>query len=302
MIDEVVQIAYKHIKTSQRRAFRSTYQDLQPYNPIIIAFENYVYAKRRRTDFSFYFKFKDFYNLAYARLQKPPKFIREYALNILKSEIGEFALIRPETLDGFWFERDSLTGKSLIPRTLTYAKVLDSDVFLDHALKRLIPKNQLKNNHLSLALNSSWNLCQIGTVTSHGIKIGSKLVFKMPIDHLRYLHPCAKAIKIVEDFTELFSINEVLLHLNFAFKTVWASIELITPENERFSAREKWVKLLTNSLLSELSVEAYYNSKALDCKMILSGINHIKFRLNGGNDSNVWNNNVKIYSGILVVG
>lgn len=299
MIEEIVQIAYKHIKTSQQKAFRSTYQALQYFNPIIIAFENYVYDERRRTDFSFYFKFKDFHDLAYARSQRPPRFIREYALNILKSQIGELALQSPETLDGFWFERDS---KSIIPRTLTYAKVLNSDIYLDYAIKKLITPNQLKNNSMAHALNSSWNLCQIGTVTSYGFEIGSKLVFKMPIDHLRYLDPCSKAIQIVEDFRELFCTSEVLLHLNFSFNTVWASIELITPQNERFSAEGKWVKLLKYSFLSELSVEAYYNSNVLDCKMVLSGINHIKFRLIGGNDSIEWKNNVKIYSGILVVG
>ena len=299
MIEEIVQIAYKHIQTSQRKDFRSTYQALQYFNPIIIAFENYVYAKRRRTDFSFYFKFKDFHDLAYSRSQKPPRLIRAYALNILKSQIGELALRSPETLDGFWFERDS---KSLIPRTLTYAKVLDSDVFLDYAMKKLIPPNQLKNNNMAHALNLCWKLCQIGTVTSYGFKIGSKLVFKMPIDHLRYLNPCSKAIQIVEDFSELFSVSEVLLHLNFAFDNVWASIELITPFNERFSAKDKWVKLLKYSFLSELPVEAYYNSKTFDCKMLLSGINHIKFRLNADKNISAWNANVKIYSGILVVG
>lgn len=299
MIEEIVQISYKHIKTSQRKAFRSTYQSLHYFNPIIIAFENYVYDKRRRTDFSFYFKFKDFHDLAYARLKRPPRFIREYALNILKSQIGHLAVQSPETLDGFWFERDS---KSLIPRTLTYAKVLDSDLFLDYAMKKLIQPNLLKNNIMAQALNSSWNLCQIGTVTSYGLKIGSKLVFKMPIDHLGYLNPCLQSIKIVEDFRELFSISEVLLHLNFSFNTVWASIELITPKNERFSAKEKWVKLLKYSFCSELSVEGYYNSNALDCKIIVSGINHIKFRLNAGKKSSAWNANVKIYSGVLVVG
>lgn len=128
------------------------------------------------------------------------------------------------------------------------------------------------------------------------------MVFKMPIDDLRYLNPCSKAIQIVEDFSALFSISEVLLHLNFAFDNIWASVELITPQNERFSAKEKWIKLLKYTFLSELSVEAYYNSNTLDCKMILSGVNHIKFRLNAGENTSSWNANVKIYSGILVVG
>ena len=293
MKSAINKLAKLHIRASQISEFNSINDTITPYNPVTYAFENYPNNPNRNSDFSFYFEEKDFIKMQ----ESLDRDISSYSKRVFSSEIGEIALNNKDIFEGYWLEKD--WKSNVFNRTLIYATIKNHNI----AKKELIDfRIQEQLNRLFTASEQESKIVprQIGAVYLKRLRIGKKIVFKIPSDCLNKLPKSELSDFCINQFKRRFGQINAMLHITQQKWKSTIALELIVPSEERYSAQDFWEELLGSMKYSSVNAKEMYGYERENGKIAISGINHIKIPIVDGMSNQRFRDKTKLYSGIIV--
>ena len=293
MENAINKLAQLHIRTRQLSDFEDINRKISPYNPIIYAFENYPNTPNRNSDFSFYFKQREFFEMQKSLNRN----ISSYSKRVISSEIGAIAQDNKEIFDGFWLEKD--WRSDIFRRTLIYANINDCN-----AAKRKLIDDQMQEQ-LNIYFTTSEQetkilLKQIGAVYLKRLLMGKKIVFKVPSEYLDLLPRSSLGELCIKKFKQKYGAINAMLHMTHLKWKKTIALELITPSEERFSSQEFWEDLLGSMEYQFVNAKNMYGYAKEDGMIAISGINHIKIPIDERITDQGFRDRTKLYSGILV--
>lgn len=295
---DFIRLARPHLHPSQFQEFINDFCIVSKYAPLTIAFEKHISTELPLSDYAFYFRLTDFWKIG-DDLSAGTSWVSRYVASIRKSRLGRLVLSNTGAIDGFWIEKDA--SKSLRMRQLAYAYVNQSfDVRLLFPNINLFTKSPLLSRLLNRYLASSHNLRQVGMVTGFGLTVGFKLVYKIDPCDVMTLPVPAESLKVIELYQSLFSSHHYLLHVSFLFGRIHSlSIELLSPQQARFSSVANWNQLLMR-LGIDLSLDSLYGYKEIGDGYLLSGVSHLKVPIFKVRSTRYRTRDLKLYSGIIL--
>ena len=288
-----------HLHDSQLIEFTRDFNALSQFSPQTIAFERHVNSRNLLSDYAFFFKLPEFWKIEHDPIARSLGFAN-YVSMVSKDKIGSISRSHPGLIEGFWIEKDA--SKHLRLRQLTYANVNNN-----FQLKSFLPRIRFTSNDPDLEqllnkyiFDKPASMRQIGMVSYVGMLIGLKLVFRMNLDDFYALSTPKHSLRVMNLYKDLFPDPHILLHIGLLWGSVHSvSIELLTPEDQRFSSRIKWSQLFDELEVTIATEDLYGCIETSDCYM-LAGINHVKLPVYRKKPSQSNRLEMKVYSGVML--
>ena len=288
-----------HLHQSQILEFTQDFNALSQFHPQTIAFERHINSSNALSDYAFYFRLPEFWKIQHDPITRRLG-IAKYVSMVRKDKLGSISRSNPEQIEGFWIEKDA--SKHLRLRQLTYAYV---NKYFN--LKSFLPRIRFTGSDLDLdrllhkyIFDMPSSIRQIGIVSCAGLSIGLKLVFSMNLDDFYALSTPRHSLRVIDLYKRIFPAHHILLHIGLLRGSVHSVyVELLTPEEERFSSQVKWRQLFDELEVNIDTEELYGFIETSDCYM-LAGINHVKLPVYKKRQSQSNRLDMKVYSGVML--